>query len=165
MPLDGPFPVPLPDLLCDELLLPNPNQESPEVPLLVELEDEEFFTFAVGLLELVPLELKFGLNPVVPEDDRGVDEPFPISVGLFEPVTLEPILGFDPVDPGLLYPNPLELLDPDEKRDVLEDPTPLDTGLLNTDPVELLNPVDNRLEPEEPVPVDPGLLNVDPDKP
>ena len=74
VPLDVPFPVPLPGLLCPVLLLPNPNpnQDNPELadPLFladpVEPRPGELFTLDVGLLEPIPPELRFGLDPVEP---------------------------------------------------------------------------------------------------
>ena len=194
-PVDVPFPVPLPVLLCPELLFPNPSQEEkPELldPLLLEVpvdpEDkprpEELLTFVVGLFKLDPLEPKLEpkLEPVDPEDDPVVDELLPVELRLgFNPV--EPKLEVPPpADPILFNPDPVELLDPDEKMDELEEPVPLfnpdpvelldpdekmdeleePVPLLNADPVELLDPDEKMDELEEPVPVDPCLFNPDP---
>lgn len=162
-PVDVPFPVPLPVLLCPELLFPNPSQENAEPldPLLlmdpVDPEDkprpEELFTFVVGLFKLEPK-----LEPVDPEDDPMADELLPVELRLgFNPV--EPKFEVPPpVDPILFSPDPVELLDPDEKMDELEEPVPL----LNADPLELLEPGEKIDELEEPVPVDPSLFNPDP---
>lgn len=122
---DGPFSVPLPDLLPDDVLLPVPNQENLELLLLVEppeLEDasepEELLGFVRDFSEPSPVLPRF--DPVEPPYELVV-EPFPVSPGLLKPDPLELLLGFDPkidrrppFDPGLLLLDAAELLDPPE---------------------------------------------------